>query len=458
MAFMDKNFLLDTKTSRHLFFDVAEGLPIYDYHCHLNPKEIAEDKKYENITEIWLGGDHYKWRFMRSMGVDEKFMTGDGDPYEKFRAYCECIAYAFGNPLYHWSHLELQRYFGINTPISADSAKEIWEKANKVLTTKFSAQTAINESNVELIGTTDDPFDTLEYHKQIKQEGKLKTRVVPTFRPDKACAIESADFKGYIEKNGITSYADLKAKLIERLDFFVEMGSKISDHALVTVPYLVKSEAEVSAIFDKAMAGETLTADEIEAYRTDILLFLGREYKKRDVVMQLHMSAIRNNNTRMYKRLGADTGFDSIGIFSLAEKLSRVLDALEVEDNLPKTILYSLNPGDNYMLATMLGNFQGGGVKGKIQIGSAWWFNDHLDGMREQLKALESEGALAAFVGMTTDSRSFLSYPRHEYFRRIVCQRIGRIVENGEFNADRKILDKLVADICLHNAENYFGM
>ena len=458
MAFIDKNFLLDTKTARRLFFDVAEKLPIYDYHCHLIPKEIAEDKKYGSITEIWLGGDHYKWRFMRSMGVDERYITGDADPYEKFEKYCECIGYAFGNPLYHWSHLELQRYFDIHTPITAASAKEIWEKANLKLTTAFSAHRAINDSNVELIGTTDDPFDSLEYHKIIKESGKLKARVVPTFRPDKAVNIDAADFTAYIEKNGISSFDGLKKALSERLEYFVSLGSRISDHGLVTFPYLLKSEGEVSEIFDRRMSGKEITPDEAEAYRTNLLLFLAREYKKHDVVMQLHVSAIRNNNRRMFERLGPDTGFDSIGVFSLAEKLSRLLDTLECEDSLPKTILYSLNPGDNYMLATMLGNFQGGGIKGKIQLGSAWWFNDHLDGMREQLKALESEGAVAAFVGMTTDSRSFLSYPRHEYFRRILCQRIGEKVEKGEFCSDRAVLDKLVSDICINNARNYFNM
>ena len=458
MAFIDKNFLLDTKTARSLFFDVAEKLPIYDYHCHLIPAEIAEDKKYDSITEIWLGGDHYKWRFMRSMGVDERYMTGDADPYEKFEKYCECIGYAFGNPLYHWSHLELQRYFDIYTPISKDSAKEIWEKANHKLNTTFSAHRAINDSNVELIGTTDDPFDSLEYHKIIKESGKLSARVVPTFRPDKAVNVDAADFTAYMEKNGISSFDGLKKALVERLDYFVTLGSRISDHGLVTLPYLVKSDDEVSGIFDKRMNGKELTPDEIEAYRTNLLLFLAREYKKRDVVMQLHLSAIRNNNRRMFERLGPDTGFDSIGVFSLAEKISRFLDTLEYENNLPKTILYSLNPGDNYMLATMLGNFQGDGIKGKLQLGTAWWFNDHLDGMREQLKALESEGALAAFVGMTTDSRSFLSYPRHEYFRRILCQRIGEKVENGEFSSDMKVLEKLVSDICINNARSYFNM
>jgi len=334
---------------------------------------------------------------------------------------------------------------------------EIWEKANDALS-RFSAQKAINDSNVDLIGTTDDPFDTLEYHKIIKESGKLKTRVVPTFRPDKAVNIDAPDFKEYIEKNGVTSLKGLKKALSERLDVFVSLGSRISDHGMVTVPYLIKSEGEVEEIFNKAMAGDTLSSDESEAYRTNVLLYLAREYKKRDVVMQLHVSAIRNNNTKMFKKLGPDTGFDSIGVFSLAEKLSRFLDTLEIEDNLPKTILYSLNPGDNYMLATMLGNFQGGGIKGKIQLGSAWWFNDHLDGMREQLKALESEGALAAFVGMTTDSRSFLSYPRHEYFRRILCQRIGEKVEKGEFANDGELLSEIVADVCYNNAKNYFNM
>ena len=449
MAFIDKNFLLDTQTARHLFFDVADKLPIYDYHCHLSPKEICEDKKYSTITEIWLGGDHYKWRFMRSMGVDEKYITGDSHPYEKFEKYCECIAYAFGNPLYHWSHLELQRYFDIYTPISKKSAKEIWEKANDKLST-FSAQKAIRESNVDLIGTTDDPFDTLEYHKRIKEEGKIKARVVPTFRPDRALKFDRA----YFEENGITSLSSLKEALISRLDYFVSLGCRISDHGLSTVPYVIKSEKEVEEIFKK----KELTQEELEAYQTNLLLFLGKEYKKRNVVMQLHVSAIRNNNTRMFKKLGADTGFDSIGIFNYAEKLSRLLDALEIEDALPKTILYSLNPSDNYMLATMLGNFQGSGIKGKIQLGSAWWFNDHLDGMREQLKAVESEGAIAAFIGMTTDSRSFLSYPRHEYFRRILCQRIGKLTENGEFFNDDEILKELVSNICYYNAKNYFNM
>ena len=336
--------------------------------------------------------------------------------------------------------------------------KEVWEKANHKLKTTFSAHKAINDSNVELIGTTDDPFDTLEYHKMIKESGKLSARVVPTFRPDKAVNVDAADFTAYMEKNGISSFDGLKKALVERLDYFVSLGSRISDHGLVTLPYLIKSDDEVSDIFDKRMSGKELTLDEIEAYRTNLLLFLAREYKKRDVVMQLHLSAIRNNNRRMFERLGPDTGFDSIGVFSLAEKLSRFLDTLEYEHNLPKTILYSLNPGDNYMLATMLGNFQGDGIKGKIQLGTAWWFNDHLDGMREQLKALESEGALAAFVGMTTDSRSFLSYPRHEYFRRILCQRIGEKVENGEFSSDKKVLEKLVADICINNAKSYFNM
>lgn len=457
MAFIDKNFLLDTKTARHLFFEVAEKLPIYDYHCHLSPREIAEDKKYDSITEIWLGADHYKWRFMRSMGVCEEYITGNADPYEKFEKYCECIGFAFGNPLYHWSHLELQRYFDIKTPISRASAKEIWERANEKLRT-FSAKKAIADSNVELIGTTDDPFDSLEYHKFIKESGSVLARVVPTFRPDKAINIGASDFTDYIKKNSVSSYEGLKKALVERLDGFVALGSRISDHGFSDLPFVIRSESEVSEIFDKRMSGAELSSDETDAYRTALLLFLAREYEKREVVMQLHVSALRNNNRRMFEALGADTGFDSIGVYSLGEKLSRLLDTLEYEGALPKTILYSLNPADNYMLATMLGNFQGGGIKGKIQLGSAWWFNDHLDGMREQMGALESEGAIAAFVGMTTDSRSFLSYPRHEYFRRILCQRIGEKVEKGEFNPDRAILDRLVSDICINNARKYFNM
>lgn len=463
--FMDENFLLKTETAQKLFHDYAKDMPIYDYHCHLNPKEIAEDKKYTNITEIWLYGDHYKWRFMRSMGVEERFCTGDATDYEKFLAYATVIAKAVGNPLYHWTHLELQRYFGIYEPLNEKTAPEIWEKANKIITEGgFSAQSLIKNSNVALIGTTDDPIDSLEYHKQIKEMKDFSTTVVPTFRPDKAVNIDLATFVPYMadlsKASGvdIKSFADLKKALTKRVEFFHEMGSRISDHAVTYVPYIEADEKEIEKIFKKALSGKALTEVEIEKYKTAIITYLAKEYARLDWTLQLHIGALRNNNAQMFEKLGPDTGFDSIDDNKIAYKLSRFLDNLNKDDNLPKTILYSLNPNDNFTLGTMLGNFQKGGVKGKIQFGSAWWFNDHIDGMVEQMKALGNLGALAAFVGMLTDSRSFLSYPRHEYFRRILCNIIGQWVEDGEVYYDEDILKEIVQGVCYNNAKDYFKM
>lgn len=461
-TFMGEDFLLENETAKKLFDRYAKNMPIYDYHCHLSPKEIAEDKKYENITEIWLYGDHYKWRYMRSMGVDEKYCTGDASDYEKFFQYAKCIAYAAGNPLYHWTHLELQRFFGIYEPLNEKSAPKIWEKANEIIKSgDFTAQKLIEKSNVYLIGTTDDPVDSLEYHQKLKN---FSTKVVPTFRPDKASNIENSGFSAYIklleDKSGIKikKFADLKAAISSRMDHFAKMGSKISDHSVSFVPFNRANDEEIDQILARALAGGKISADDEEKYKTAFLLFCAREYAKRGWVLQLHIAALRNNNTKMFKNIGADTGFDSIDDNRIAKKLSMFMDELDKDDLLPKTVLYSLNPNDNYTIGTMLGNFQRGGIKGKIQMGSAWWFNDNIDGMVNQIKALGNLGALSAFVGMLTDSRSFLSYPRHEYFRRILCNIIGTWVENGEFSSDEDILKEIIEGISFNNAKAYFGM
>ena len=399
---------------------------------------------------------------MRSMGVDEKYCTGDASDYEKFFQYAKCIAYAAGNPLYHWTHLELQRFFGIYEPLNEKSAPKIWEKANEIIKSgDFTAQKLIEKSNVYLIGTTDDPVDSLEYHQKLKN---FSTKVVPTFRPDKASNIENSGFSAYIklleDKSGIKikKFADLKAAISSRMDHFAKMGSKISDHSVSFVPFNKANDEEIDQILARALAGGKISADDEEKYKTAFLLFCAREYAKRGWVLQLHIAALRNNNTKMFKNIGADTGFDSIDDNRIAKKLSMFMDELDKDDLLPKTVLYSLNPNDNYTIGTMLGNFQRGGIKGKIQMGSAWWFNDNIDGMVNQIKALGNLGALSAFVGMLTDSRSFLSYPRHEYFRRILCNIIGTWVENGEFSSDEDILKEIIEGISFNNAKAYFGM
>lgn len=463
--FLDENFILQTETAQKLYHEYAKDMPIYDYHCHLSPQEIYEDKTYTNITEIWLYGDHYKWRFMRSSGVPEELCTGNGSDYDKFMAYAKAVQYAIGNPLYHWSHLELQRFFDIDLVLNEKNAPEIWERANKKIAEGgFSARNLIAKSNVDCIGTTDDPADTLEYHFLLQKDDSFKTRVVPTFRPDNAVNIEKPTFADYIKTLGasydkeIKNFDELKDVLSLALDRFALAGSKISDHAFETIPYVEGTEAEANAVFQKALNGEAVSEKEVDLYKTALMLFFGKEYAKREFVMQLHIGALRNNNTRMFNKLGPDKGYDSIHDLEVAKTLSRFMDALATEDLLPKTILYTLNPKDNFVLGTMLGNFQGDGIRGKIQFGSAWWFNDHKDGMEEQMKALANLGALSAFVGMLTDSRSFLSYPRHEYFRRILCNILGNWVEDGEFPAEWDTLKQIVQDICFNNAKNYFKM
>ena len=466
--FMDKDFMLQNDTAKKLYHDYAANMPIFDYHCHLSPQEMYEDKPFESITQIFLDGDHYKWRYMRSMGLDERYMTGHrtGDQpsdYERFETFVSALQYAIGNPLYHWTHLELQRYFGIDTICRADTAKEIFDKANAVIKERnMSPSYLINSSNVACVCTTDDPADTLEWHKKIAEKGHIKAKILPTFRPDFMINIEKDTYAPYIEKLSavsgvaINSYETLIEAIYKRIDYFHSVGCRISDHALDGVPYA--DGINVNAVFKKAIAGGKLSEEEIKGYKSRVLIDLAKKYKSLDWAMQLHIGALRNNNTKMFNLLGADTGFDSIADYNIAADLSNLLNAMETSDNLPKTILYTLNPKDNYVIATMLGNFQSAGTGGKIQFGSGWWFCDQRDGMTDQMKSLANLGALNKFVGMLTDSRSFLSYTRHEYFRRIMCNILGEWVENGEFPADFDTLETIVKDICFNNAKVYFGI
>ncbi len=455
MSFINSGFMLQNKTAKKLYNNFVKDLPIIDYHCHISPKMIAEDAKFKNITELMLGGDHYKWRQMRSNGIDEKYITGESSDYEKFEKWAETLPYAIGNPLYHWTHLELKRYFGINETLSPKTAKSIWERCNELLAKdEFSVRNLILKSNVETICTTDDPMDTLEYHLAIKESG-FKTKVLPTFRPDKAVEIGKETFLPYLETMGVKSFEEFCSKLVERLHFFHENGCRLSDHALEYVPY---AEGDAKAVYDKKVAGEELTDTEIDIFKTYVLKICAKEYVKLDWAMQLHIGALRNNNSKMYEKMGPDVGFDSINDLCIAEKLSSFLNSLEIDDCLPKTILYTLNPKDNYVLGTMLGNFQKAPTPGKIQFGSGWWFNDQKDGMQEQMKALGNLGLLGRFVGMLTDSRSFVSYTRHEYFRRIFCNLVGTWVENGEYPADFDMLKTIVQGVSYYNAKEYFKL
>ncbi len=450
MSFINENFMLKTKAARKLY-SMVKDLPIIDYHCHLNPKQIAENYKFKNAFDLFLGGDHYKWRQMRTNGIDEELITGSGDDYEKFKAFARTMPMLIGNPLYHWTHLELKRYFGIDETLSEDTCEMIWNKCNECLARDdFRAQELIKRSNVEVVCTTDDPADTLEYHEMLKD---FPTKILPTFRPDKAVEINKDTFIPYIESVGVKSYAELEAWMRARIAYFDEHGCRLSDHALEYVPY---AEGDPAPAFEKRMAGEALTKEEVDSFKCAMLKVCAQEYTKRDWAMQVHIGALRNNNKKMYEKLGPDTGFDSINDLAIAEALSAFLNSLEYADSLPKTILYTLNPKDNYVLGTMLGNFQKGPTAGKIQFGSGWWFNDQRDGMVAQMTSLANLGMLSRFVGMLTDSRSFVSYPRHEYFRRILCNLIGGWVEDGEYPADYKTLEKIVRGICYENAKNYF--
>lgn len=463
--FMDEDFLLETPTACKLYHEYAAPQPILDYHCHLPPAEIAGNKEFRNITEIWLGGDHYKWRFMRSSGVTEDFMTGDQPDQEKFRRFCAVLPLAVGNPLYHWCHLELRRFFGIDTLVSAETADALWEACNaKLKQPEFFARGLMLGANVRAVCTTDDPIDDLANHAAIAADTSFAVKVLPTFRPDRSFNIDRAEFADYIRKLGkvsgvaINRFADVLRALDARMDHFARHGCRLSDHGADVTFFAEATDAELDAILARRLSGAALTPKEVEQYKTAVLLHLGREYAKRDWAMQLHMGALRNNNTRMFKQLGPDTGWDSITDSLVAANLARYLDTLDLDGLLPRTILYCLNPAQNEVLGTMIGNFQDGRVFGKMQFGSGWWFNDQKDGMIRQMTALANLGNLGAFVGMLTDSRSFLSYTRHEYFRRILCNLIGGWVENGEYPQDWAQLKRIVEGICYGNASRYFGL
>jgi Glucuronate isomerase len=463
--FMGKDFLLDTKTANDLFYNYAKDMPIFDYHCHLIPKEIAENKRFSTITEAWLGGDHYKWRQMRTYGIDEKYITGDADPYEKFLAWAETMENLIGNPLYHWTHMELRRYFGIDLVLNRKNAKAIYDMANEKLKNDpdLDVKGIMKKFKVDTVGTTDDPIDDLHYHQVIRADKSFTTKVIPSFRPDKAINIEKTTFADYLSKLSAASgvkiekAADVMAALEARLVFFIENGCKATDHGIEGPVAVFVDEATVDTILRKKLEGQSLTDYEIEAYKTYILTGLAKLYHKHNIVMQLHMAAIRDNNSQMFDRLGPDTGYDASHDLLIAEKLSAFMKYLSAEGAVPKTILYSLNPKDYYTLGTLMGCYQGDGIKGKIQLGSGWWFCDHKDGMEEQMKVLGNLGMLPLFVGMLTDSRSFLSYSRHEYFRRIMCNLLGTWIENGEIPNDVEAVGKIAQNISFNNAKAYFG-
>lgn len=462
--FLDENFLLNTDTAKKLYHDYAAKMPIVDYHCHINPKEIAEDRKFENITQVWLGGDHYKWRLMRSNGVDEYYITGDAPDKEKFLKWAETLEKAIGNPLYHWSHLELQRYFGYTGVLNKKSAEEVWELCNsKLQQASMSVRNIIKASNVTHICTTDDPVDTLEWHKKIEEDPSFDVKVFPAWRPDKAMNMEKPDYLDYLEQLSqtsgikIESFASLKAALKSRMEFFHSMKCRVSDHGLDFIMYELASEEEVEAIFKKRLNSEALTEKEILQFKTAFMVYVGREYADMGWVMQLHYGCKRNNNTPAFKALGPDTGYDCINNYAPTAQIADFLDALNKDGKLPKTIIYSLNPVDNAAIGTIIGCFQDSTAISKIQHGSAWWFNDHKQGMTDQLISLANLGFIAGFVGMLTDSRSFLSYPRHEYFRRILCELFGNWVENGEYPQDYDTLGEIVENISYNNAMKYFG-
>lgn len=457
-AFITEDFLLRSDAARALYHDHAKRQPIYDYHCHLPPEQIAGNKTFRNLYEIWLAGDHYKWRAMRTNGVPERFCTGDASDWEKFLAFARTVPETLRNPLYHWTHIELKRFFGINRLLDESSARDIWESANAQLGS-MPVRKILESNRVAVVCTTDDPTDSLEHHETI-HKSKLKTRVYPSWRPDKALAVDqSVAWNAWMDKLGAAGRLNsLLDALTARLDFFHGMGCRLSDHGLSHLYADECSEAEAGRIFAAARAGKSVTPAQADKFRSWLLVWLGEQYHARGWVMQLHLGAQRNNNTRLMRRLGPDTGFDSIGDWPQAGALARYLDRLDQNDRLSKTILYNLNPADNYVMATMIGNFQDGAVPGKIQFGSGWWFLDQKEGMQWQINALSNLGLLSRFVGMLTDSRSFLSYSRHEYFRRLLCDMIGQDVERGELPADMRLLSRLVRNVCYDNAAGYFPM
>lgn len=465
-GFLTKDFLLDTPAARQLYHDYAASMPIVDYHCHIDPKDVFEDRRFENITQLWLGGDHYKWRVMRSNGVEERFITGDASDWEKFEKFAQSLPRAIGNPMYHWCHLELKNYFGYEGVLNAETAKEVWELCNDKLQNDpaMSARGLILSSNVAMVGTTDDPCSDLQWHKKLAEDTSFDVKVCPSFRPDPALNIHKPGFVEYIALLGkttgkeLTTVEDVRWALSQRINYFAENGCRAADHGLDYVMCRMVSDEEATATLQKALAGQTVTREEAEGYQTALLLHCGREYAAHGWVMQLHFSCMRNPNSRMFAKLGADSGFDCIAVTDSCAATYALMNEWEKEGKLPKTVLYSLNPADNEWLDTLLGAFQSSEIPGKIQHGSAWWFNDNKVGMMDQLTSLGNLGVLGNFIGMLTDSRSLLSYARHEYFRRILCCLFGRWIENGEYPADMKYVGSLVQDICTNNAVRYFGL
>ena len=461
--FMDREFLLSTPTAQAIFHDFAEKMPIVDYHCHINPQEIYEDRKFENITQVWLGGDHYKWRQMRSNGVEERYITGDASDREKFQKWAETLPKLIGNPLYHWSHLELQRYFGYTGYLNGDTAEEVWNLCNaKLQEDSMTVRNIIRQSNVKLICTTDDPIDSLEWHKKLAADDSFEVQVLPAWRPDKAMNLEKPDYADYIAKLSAVSgievkdFASLKEALKNRMAYFAENGCSVSDHALEYVMYAPASDEEIDAILKKALSRQAVSKEEELKFKTAFMVFVGREYCKLDWAMQLHYGCKRDNNVFRYEQLGPDTGFDCINNYAPSAQMADFLNALNSTDELPRTIIDSLAPVDNASIGTIIGCFQDPTMQGKVQQGSAWWFNDHKVGMTEQMTSLANLGCLGNFIGMLTDSRSFLSYTRHEYFRRVMCELIGGWVENGEYPADMKSLKEIVEGISYNNTVKYF--
>lgn len=467
MSFINKDFMLQNETAKQLYHDFAEALPIVDYHCHLDPQQIAGDYKFADVTELWLAGDHYKWRAMRAHGIPEEKITGNASSEEKFQAWAQTVESVVGNPLYHWTHLELKRYFGVDELLNSKNWKSIYDQANQAIKENgLTARTLIHNSNVTFIGTTDNPTDSLEFHDAIREDADFTVEVAPSFRPDEAFAVGEEKFLNFVDKlqkvssKDVTTYKELITEIEARVDYFNERGAIISDHGLGKLLYAESTDEEIEAIFLKGLAQKEVSAEENAKYQTRLLSDLGKMYHARGWVMQLHFGAIRNNNSRMFDLVGADAGFDSINDqTNVAFALNNILNALDKEDKLPKTIVYNLNPTYNDVVASTVANFQTNneGIKGKIQFGSGWWFNDTEQGMLRQMEALADHGLLMHFVGMLTDSRSFVSYPRHEYFRRILCNFIGERVENGKFPNDQELLKKLVENICYNNAMEYFN-
>ena len=460
-----EELFLTNETGKMLYHKYAEHMPIIDYHCHLQPVEIAENKEFEDLGEMWLRGDHYKWRCMRTFGIDEKYITGDASYYEKYMKFAEILPQLVGNPIYIWCALELKRYFDIDEPLTAANAQEIYDRTKKLITEKhMTRRWCMEHSNVRLVSTTEDPIDDLRYHKVLNEE-KMFTRVITAFRPDKAININKPGFAEYmgklaavVGKEKLACIDCVTDALTKRIEFFAEMGCRASDHGLDYIPYREATKEEVNAIYQKVMAGETCTVEEAEKYQTYILIHLGKQYHRLGIAMQIHYNCLRGVNRKMNALLGPDTGYDMINTATCGGEIASLLSALNDTDECPKTIIYSLNPADDAQIGTILGCFQNSEVPGKIQHGSAWWFNDHKIGMEEQMTRLASLGLLGNFVGMLTDSRSFLSYTRHDYFRRILCNIIGQWVEDGEYPNDEKALEKIVKGICFDNAKRYFNL